>query len=249
MSGNNNSNNNSGTMQNDMDQMNQMDKVHEGGSYKGQMEDMNMMNQMGQMGHHMGHMSQMGPMGQMNQMGPMEKEYGDLQKMKMHNEGEQSQQQQQQQQMPYNSTLDSHELEQEEINSRSIFVGNVDYSTQPEELQNLFSECGIINRVTILVNKNTGHSKGYAYIEFADQSSVRTALSLSESFFKRRQIKVCSKRRNIPGFNRQKMSPFRGRGMKGVFSGRGRLRPTGFRPFYRGRGFYKKVISNPYERT
>lgn len=241
--GNNNGNSNNGPMQNDMDQMNPVDKIHEGGNYKAQMEEMNQMNQMG---HHMGHMGQMGQMGQMNQIGPMDKEYGDLQKMKMHNDGEQ---QQLQQQMGYNPAMDSHELEQEEINSRSIFVGNVDYSTQPEELQNLFSECGIINRVTILVNKNTGHSKGYAYIEFADQSSVRTALSLSESFFKRRQIKVCSKRRNIPGFNRQKMSPFRGRGMKGVFNGRGRLRPTGFRPFYRGRGFYKKVITNPYERT
>ncbi|GAB65813.1 RNA-binding protein, partial [Plasmodium cynomolgi strain B] len=124
-------------------------------------------------------------------------------------------------QMNQSGALDSHEMEQEEINNRSIFVGNVDYSTQPEELQSLFSECGLINRVTILVNKNTGHSKGYAYIEFADASSVRTALSLSESFFKKRQIKVCSKRRNIPGFNRPKISPFRGRSMKTSLGPRG----------------------------
>ncbi|KEG01854.1 RNA-binding protein, putative [Plasmodium vinckei vinckei] len=174
----------------------------------------------------------------------IDKEFSDLQKLKMMNDGADMQ-------MNQGGAPDSHEMEQEEINNRSIFVGNVDYSTQPEELQSLFSECGIINRVTILVNKNTGHSKGYAYIEFADPSSVRTALSLSESFFKKRQIKVCSKRRNIPGFNRPRMSAFRGRVMKSPLSSRGRfgLRQPSFRPFYRGRGSYKKVVTNPYERT
>ncbi|KJP87478.1 hypothetical protein AK88_02910 [Plasmodium fragile] len=172
----------------------------------------------------------------------IDKEFSDLQKLKMMNEGAEMQ-------MNQSGALDSHEMEQEEINNRSIFVGNVDYSTQPEELQSLFSECGLINRVTILVNKNTGHSKGYAYIEFADASSVRTALSLSESFFKKRQIKVCSKRRNIPGFNRPRMSPFRGRSMKTSFGPRGRIRQPSFRPFYRGRGSYKKIVTNPYERA
>ncbi|ETW61581.1 hypothetical protein PFMC_02499 [Plasmodium falciparum CAMP/Malaysia] len=120
---------------------------------------------------------------QVDDINNIDKEFSDLQKLKMMNEGAEIQ-------MNQGGNVDSHEQEQEEINNRSIFVGNVDYSTQPEELQSLFSECGLINRVTILVNKNTGHSKGYAYIEFADASSVRTALSLSESFFKKRQIKV-----------------------------------------------------------
>ncbi|KAI4839468.1 polyadenylate-binding protein 2 [Plasmodium brasilianum] len=190
---------------------------------------------------------------QVDDINNIDKEFSDLQKLKMMNEGAEMQ-------MNQSGALDSHEMEQEEINNRSIFVGNVDYSTQPEELQSLFSECGLINRVTILVNKNTGHSKGYAYIEFADASSVRTALSLSESFFKKRQIKVnpkyacckvpyvvCSKRRNIPGFNRPRISAFRGRSMKTILNGRGR-QPS-FRPFYRGRGAYKKIVTNPYERA
>ncbi|SOV14235.1 RNA-binding protein, putative [Plasmodium gaboni] len=179
---------------------------------------------------------------QVDDINNIDKEFSDLQKLKMMNEGAEMQ-------INQGGNVDSHEQEQEEINNRSIFVGNVDYSTQPEELQSLFSECGLINRVTILVNKNTGHSKGYAYIEFADASSVRTALSLSESFFKKRQIKVCSKRRNIPGFNRPKISPFRGRGMKSALGVRGRLRQPSFRPFYRGRGAYKKIVTNPYERA
>lgn len=51
--------------------------------------------------------------------------------------------------------------DKEDIDSRSIFVGNVDYSASPEEIQAHFSTCGAINRVTILLDKFTGHPKGY----------------------------------------------------------------------------------------
>jgi len=49
----------------------------------------------------------------------------------------------------------------EDIDSRSIFVGNVDYGASPEEIQAHFQTCGSINRVTILLDKFTGHPKGY----------------------------------------------------------------------------------------
>ena len=47
-----------------------------------------------------------------------------------------------------------------DIDSRSIFVGNVDYSASPEEIQAHFQSCGSINRVTILLDKFTGQPKG-----------------------------------------------------------------------------------------
>ena len=47
-----------------------------------------------------------------------------------------------------------------DVDSRSIFVGNVDYSASPEEIQAHFQTCGSINRVTILLDKFTGQPKG-----------------------------------------------------------------------------------------
>ena len=47
-----------------------------------------------------------------------------------------------------------------DIDSRSIFVGNVDYSVSPEEIQAHFQSAGSINRVTILLDKFTGQPKG-----------------------------------------------------------------------------------------
>ena len=50
--------------------------------------------------------------------------------------------------------------DREDVDARSIFVGNVDYGATPEEIQAHFQTAGAINRVTILLDKFTGHPKG-----------------------------------------------------------------------------------------
>lgn len=152
----------------------------------------------------------------------------------------------------------------EDVDSRSIFVGNVDYSASPEEIQAHFQSCGSINRVTILLDKFTGQPKGcvasyfsavpismcadasglsrYAYVEFTEPSLVAQALVLNESVFKGRNIKVVPKRTNIPGMSRGGARGGRGgfRGGRGFFGGRGggpfAPRGGGYRGGYRGRG-------------
>ncbi|TAQ90164.1 hypothetical protein B7494_g1478 [Chlorociboria aeruginascens] len=86
----------------------------------------------------------------------------------------------------------SHDLreDKEDIDSRSIFVGNVDYAASPEEIQAHFQSCGSINRVTILLDKFTGQPKGYAYVEFTEPSLVAQALVLNESVFRGRYSKA-----------------------------------------------------------
>ena len=58
---------------------------------------------------------------------------------------------------------DSMREDKEDIDARSIFVGNVDYGASPEEIQSHFQSCGSINRVTILLDKFTGHPKGLVF--------------------------------------------------------------------------------------
>lgn len=92
------------------------------------------------------------------------------------------------------ATLDSNEPNlresKEDIDSRSVFVGNVDYSASPEEIQTHFGSCGAINRVTILLDKFSGQPKGYAYVEFAEPNMVNNAIVLNESTFKGRALKA-----------------------------------------------------------
>lgn len=56
---------------------------------------------------------------------------------------------------------DSLQENKEDIDARSIFVGNVDYGASPEEIQAHFQSCGSINRVTILLDKFSGQPKGW----------------------------------------------------------------------------------------
>uniref|UniRef100_A0A8H8CLM5 RRM domain-containing protein n=1 Tax=Psilocybe cubensis TaxID=181762 RepID=A0A8H8CLM5_PSICU len=74
--------------------------------------------------------------------------------------------------------------------SRSIYVGNVDYGATPEEIQGHFQACGTINRVTILCDKFTGHPKGYAYVEFSEPEHIDAAVALDNSLFRGRLIKI-----------------------------------------------------------
>ncbi|TFK56058.1 RNA-binding domain-containing protein [Heliocybe sulcata] len=115
--------------------------------------------------------------------------------------------------------------------SRSVYVGNVDYGSTPEEIQQHFQACGPINRVTIICDKFTGHPKGYAYVEFGEPEHVDSALALDNSLFRGRLIKVTAKRTNIPGFSRGRGRGYRG-GYRGGFRG---YSPYG-RPRGRGRG-------------
>jgi len=108
--------------------------------------------------------------------------------------------------------------EAKDVDSRSVYVGNVDYSSTPEELQTLFQSCGTINRITIIHDRYTGHPKGYAYIEFADVQSVQSALIFNELQFKGRPIKVLAKRTNLPGMSKRGRGGFRG-GYRGGFRG------------------------------
>ncbi|KAF2461485.1 hypothetical protein BDY21DRAFT_87814 [Lineolata rhizophorae] len=126
----------------------------------------------------------------------------------------------------------------EDVDARSVFVGNVDYGASPEEIQAHFQSCGSINRVTILLDKFTGHPKGYAYVEFTEPSLVAQALVLNESVFRGRNLKVVPKRTNLPGLARG------GRGGRGgTPRGRGGFRggygPPGFAPRGGYRGGYR----------
>ncbi|GAA6016603.1 hypothetical protein JCM11491_006012 [Sporobolomyces phaffii] len=124
--------------------------------------------------------------------------------------------------------------DREATDSRSVYVGNVDYNATPEEIQQHFASCGTINRVTILFDKFTG-PKGYAYVEFAEPALVANAVLLNESLFRGRLLKVTPKRTNLPGMGARGRGRGRGRGgYRGGYQGHG-----GFSPYQRGRGGFR----------
>ncbi|KAF6158878.1 hypothetical protein GIB67_012295 [Kingdonia uniflora] len=122
------------------------------------------------------------------------------------------------------------QAEKEEVDSRSIYVGNVDYACTPEEVQQHFQSCGTVNRVTILTDK-FGQPKGFAYVEFVEVDAIQNALLLNESELHGRQLKISAKRTNVPG-----MKQYRGRRASPYVGFRGR-RPFMPTPFYSPYGY------------
>ncbi|EFA83219.1 polyadenylate-binding protein 2 [Heterostelium album PN500] len=122
--------------------------------------------------------------------------------------------------------------DQEEIDARSVYVGNVEYTSTQEDILAYFQSCGTVNRITILNDKTTGHPKGCCYVEFVDRESVQNALVLNDTTFNNRQIKVTAKRTNLPAYMRGgRGGRGRARGARGVRGGRG-FRGYGGRPVY-----------------
>ncbi|KAH9328584.1 hypothetical protein KI387_000692, partial [Taxus chinensis] len=95
----------------------------------------------------------------------------------------------------------------DEVDARSIYVGNVNYSCKPEDVVQHFKTCGTVNRVTILTDDG-GYSKGYAYLEFLEHNAVEKALELNGSEFHGRQLMVNKKRTNIPGISHFHVQPW-----------------------------------------
>merc|ERR1712212_1259267 len=128
-----------------------------------------------------------------------------------------------------------------DTDSRSVYVGNVDYAATATDLEQHFHGCGSVNRVTILCDRFSGQPKGFAYVEFTDKESVEVATQLTDSLFKGRQIKVTPKRTNIPGLsstNRFPRSRGHGRG-RGFYGGGGGYHGGGYNPRFRGRGSFR----------
>jgi len=109
------------------------------------------------------------------------------------------------------------------VDENSIYVGQVDYSCTPNDLEQFFKTCGTVNRVTIPINKFNGQPKGFAYVEFVDSASVQSALSLHKSEFKNRNLEILPKRHNEPFKGRGK-GKGKGKGKYGKGKGRGRGR-------------------------
>ena len=78
--------------------------------------------------------------------------------------------------------------------SRTIYLSNLDYSLEIEEIYNMCDDLvgmGLVSDVRIPVDKETGSSRGFAYIEFKKSSSVDTAIrELSEVEVYGRILKV-----------------------------------------------------------
>ncbi|MCL4250621.1 MAG: RNA-binding protein [Anaerolineae bacterium] len=60
--------------------------------------------------------------------------------------------------------------------AKKLYVGNLSYNTTQEQLQTLFSQMGEVTDVAIITDRDTGRSKGFAFVEMATDEAAQEAI-------------------------------------------------------------------------
>jgi cold-inducible RNA-binding protein len=72
-----------------------------------------------------------------------------------------------------------------------LYVGNLSYETSEGDLRDAFSQYGEVASAKIIMDRDTGRSKGFGFVEFNDDDSARKAMSsLNGTEFKGRSLTV-----------------------------------------------------------
>ena len=89
-----------------------------------------------------------------------------------------------------------------------IYVGNLSYNTTEDDLRTLFSEVGTVVSVTLIKDRDTGRSKGFAFVEMSTQVEAEAAISkFNRSLLDGRELKI----------NLARPREERGRGRRGSY--------------------------------
>jgi len=59
----------------------------------------------------------------------------------------------------------------------NIYVGNLSYGMSEDELRNAFGEFGEVSSVKILMDRETGRSRGFGFVEMPNQSEAEAAIT------------------------------------------------------------------------
>ncbi len=59
-----------------------------------------------------------------------------------------------------------------------LYVGNLAYATTEEDLQALFEQAGEVKSATVITDRETGRSKGFAFVEMGTQDEANKAIGL-----------------------------------------------------------------------
>lgn len=63
--------------------------------------------------------------------------------------------------------------------SKKIYVGNLSYQTTEGDLTNLFEQVGQVDSVNVITDRDTGRSKGFAFVEMGNEDADKAITQLN----------------------------------------------------------------------
>ena len=61
--------------------------------------------------------------------------------------------------------------------SKKLYVGNLPYSANDQSLTDKFSECGTVSSAKVIMDRDSGRSKGFAFVEMSTDAEATSAIS------------------------------------------------------------------------
>ena len=121
---------------------------------------------------------------------------------------------------------------------KNLYVGNLPHSTTEDELRNLFQAHGAVERVSMVTDRETGRSRGFAFVEMTDAGEAEKAIAaLNGTELGGRALKI----------NEAKPKTDRPRGGQGFGRSGGGQRSGGGRSGGGGRDDYQGHARQPRE--
>lgn len=73
----------------------------------------------------------------------------------------------------------------------NIYIGNLPYSTTSDDLRDKFAEYGEVTSANVIMDRDSGRSKGFGFVEMPDDTAAEAAIqALNESVMDGRNIRV-----------------------------------------------------------
>jgi len=74
--------------------------------------------------------------------------------------------------------------------SNKLFVGGLAWATDSEGLKSAFAEYGEVIEAKVITDRDTGRSRGFGFVTFADAEMAKAALALNDTELDGRTIRV-----------------------------------------------------------
>ena len=83
--------------------------------------------------------------------------------------------------------------------TKKLYVGNLSYATTESNLSELFGAVGEVTSVSLITDRSSGRSKGFAFVEMAEDSAAQEAIArLNSKELDGREINVAEARPQKP---------------------------------------------------
>ena len=62
--------------------------------------------------------------------------------------------------------------------SKKLYVGNLAFQTTSQDLQQLFGQAGTVESASVIEDRDTGRSKGFAFVEMSTEEEAAAAIDM-----------------------------------------------------------------------